>query len=101
MHWAVIHFHKVDNSEDPSDVTDDFWLANRTSFRVRSLRMDVRLTVANQNRTQIHAIVYKQKPSLYKLVLNQSNRAYVPRGTSHYPFRHHKTIRKFVENLTY
>ena len=55
------------NSEDFSDVTDDVWLANRTSFRVRLLRMEVRLIVANQNRTQIHAIVYKQKPSLYIL----------------------------------
>ena len=52
------------NSEDLSDVTDDVWLANRTSFRVRSLRIEIRLIVANQNRTQIHAIVYKQKPSL-------------------------------------
>ena len=45
------------NSEDLSDVTDDVWLAKRTSFRVRSLRMEARLTVANQNRFQIHAIV--------------------------------------------
>ena len=54
-------------SEDLNDVTDDVWLANRTSFRVRSLGMEVRLIVAN--RTQIHAIVYKQKPSL--LIPNQ------------------------------
>ena len=27
--------------------------------------MEVRLIVANQNQTQIQAIVYKQKPSLY------------------------------------
>ena len=27
--------------------------------------MEVRLIVANQNRIQIHAIVYKQKPLLY------------------------------------
>ena len=51
-------------SEDLSDdVTDHVWLANKTSFRVQSLRMDARLTVANQNRTKIHAIV--EKASLY------------------------------------
>ena len=59
--WKFEHL----NSEDLIDVTDDIWLANRTSFRVRSVQMEVRLIVANQNRTQIHAIVYKQKPSLY------------------------------------
>ena len=31
---------------------DELWLANITSFHVQSLRMEVRLTVANQNRTQ-------------------------------------------------
>ena len=36
-------------SEDLSDVTDDVWLANRTSFRVRSLRINVQLTIADQN----------------------------------------------------
>ena len=53
-------------AEDLSDVTDDVWLANRTSFHVRSLQneMEVRLTVANQNQAQIHTIVYKQKTLL-------------------------------------
>ena len=65
IYWQSLHRRSTTiHSEDLSDVTDDVWLANRISFRVRSLRMEVRLIVANQNRTQIHAIVYKQKPSL-------------------------------------
>ena len=39
-----------------------FWLANRTSFCVRSLWMDVRLIVA---KIEIHAIIYKQKNLRY------------------------------------